>query len=230
MTAHDFIKAAMRLNGSLDPGRAPTASESADGLEALQALFDGLSAQGLLIYANTSESLTLTGATSYTIGSAGTFNTVRPEKVVGAYVSGSGLDYIMVIIDARKYREIGQKSTSGTPAWLYYSPEYPLGKIYVHPAGTGTLNLESIKPLTEPTALTTTIALPPGYKQMIKYNLALEMAPEFGVEVSPAIAKIAVDSLNNLMSKNASARVETVNIEIEKLSHNRGRRWSIDAG
>jgi hypothetical protein len=231
MTAHDIIKSALRLIGAIGAGETPEAAMSADGLEAFQLLVDSWSGQGLMVYAQTKEDFPLTGAASYTIGSGGDFDTGRPESIIDAYVSMGGLDYPLTIIDGNKYARIAQKDISGIPSWLFYSPEYPLGIIYIYTlAGTGsTLNIDSLKELTSPTALTTTISFPPGYKLAMKYVLAAHLAPEYGRQVDQAIFKIAVDALDSIKSKNASARAQTVSLDMY-VSNRRAGAYSINGG
>lgn len=52
--------------------------------------------------------------------------------------------------------------------------------------------------LSEPATLDTTLAFPPGYLRAFRYNLAMELAPEFGVEPSPQVQRIAMTSKRNL--------------------------------
>jgi hypothetical protein len=55
-----------------------------------------------------------------------------------------------------------------------------------------------VQPLTEPAALDTNLTFPPGYLRAFRYNLACELAPEFGVEPSPQVRRIAMYSKRNL--------------------------------
>ena len=52
--------------------------------------------------------------------------------------------------------------------------------------------------LTKPALLATELTFPPGYLRAFRYNLACEMAPEFGVEPSPQVQRIAMTSKRNL--------------------------------
>ena len=60
MTALEIVTAALRLIGVAATGETLSASESADGLQALQIMLDSWSNQGLMVYARTTETLTLT--------------------------------------------------------------------------------------------------------------------------------------------------------------------------
>jgi len=56
--------------------------------------------------------------------------------------------------------------------------------------------------LTQPVSLSTTLVFPPGYMRAFRYNLACELAPEFGVEPSPQVKRIAMASKRNLKRTN----------------------------
>jgi hypothetical protein len=56
----------------------------------------------------------------------------------------------------------------------------------------------SVQELSNPAVLTTNLTFPPGYLRAFVYNLAMEIAPEFGVEPSPQVTRIAMTSKRNL--------------------------------
>jgi len=56
----------------------------------------------------------------------------------------------------------------------------------------------SVEQLTQPALLSTTLAFPPGYLRCFKYNLAVEIAAEFGIEPPPTVSRIAMSSKRNL--------------------------------
>lgn len=68
----------------------------------------------------------------------------------------------------------------------------------------------SVKQLSEPAALTTELHFPPGYMRAFAYNLAMEIAPEFGVEPSPQVMRIAMTSKRNLKRINNPYDVMTM--------------------
>ena len=77
-----IIKGAFRALGRLGRGRDLTGDEATDGLELLNQLIASWKGEGLLLPYRTTEQLTYsTSKISYTIGSGGDFNTVRPVQI-----------------------------------------------------------------------------------------------------------------------------------------------------
>lgn len=72
--------------------------------------------------------------------------------------------------------------------------------MYVYPVPTRLLEWHfiSIDELSQPASLTTSLYFPPGYIRAFRYNLACELAPEFGIEPSRQIQRIAMTSKRNL--------------------------------
>jgi hypothetical protein len=136
-------------------------------------------------------------------------------SIKSAYVSQNSVDYPLEIISEQQYIEIGDKALGGAyPASLWYHPGYPNGTIYLYPPGGGVLNLHSYKQLSEPSALTTSIAFPGEYDAAIKWNLAEQMGPEYGKEPTPYIMKMADDSMDDVINHNMSLDVGPVELEI----------------
>ena len=72
--------------------------------------------------------------------------------------------------------------------------------MYIYPKPTQVLEWHfiSVEELTQPATLATELHFPPGYMRAFTYNLAMEIAPEFGVEPSPQVQRIAMTSKRNL--------------------------------
>lgn len=225
-TALELINASLKAIGVLAKGETLSADDSADALTALQYMLENWSATGTRVWFVTNESLTY-GASPSTIGTGGTLNTARPEKILAAYFQdSSGNDSSLEIIDYAKYARISLKSLAGIPAYLYYSPEYPLGKIYLYPVGSGTLILDSLKPLTDPTAVSSSVSFPQEYNDAIKWNLAVRLAPDYGKEPSATIVNLAVSTLRALENKNFGDRIAQARPDVIKLSN----RYNINEG
>jgi hypothetical protein len=196
-TALDIIKSAMRKSGVLTMGENPSSSEAQDALEALNDLLSSWSNDSMIVYARTFDNFTLSsGIPSYTIGSGGTFNTVRPVRIVSAYVRSGDIDYQLQIMTEENYDSVTFKGNASIPAFLAYSNGYPLGQItlYPTPATSDTIYLRTEKPLTEFTSTNTTVDLPPGWKRALIHNLAIELAAEYGQQVAAEVVEIARES------------------------------------
>jgi hypothetical protein len=83
---------------------------------------------------------------------------------------------------------------------MFVNMTYPDITMTVYPVPTKVLewHIISVTELTQPAVLATVLAFPPGYLRAFKYNLACELAPEFGVEPSPQVSRIAMTSKRNL--------------------------------
>lgn len=200
-TALDIITGAAKLIGVVFKSEALSADEASDGLVSLNDMVSSWSNNSLLIYARTWESFNISAAASYTIGPSQTINTVRPIAIKAAFIRSGGIDYNMRQITDEQYEDISLKSvTSPFPEWFDYDNGYPYGTLRFYPqlGVSAELHLLLEKPLTSFPTLTTQVDLPPGTNKALKYNLAIDMAPEYGVEIPDSVLKGAADSLLNI--------------------------------
>lgn len=208
-SALDIITGAAKLIGVVFKSEALASDEANDGLVALNEMLDSWSNDNLITTADTLESFNLTGAASYTIGTGGNFNTTRPISIISAVVRLASVDYSLKVISPEQYQqEVPIKSiTSPIPQYLVYDNAYPLGNItmYAVPTSGSTLRLLCDKPISNLSALTTTVDFPPGWKEALKYNLAIRLAPSYGVPVPDDVRQGAKES------KGAIKRAVSVN-------------------
>ncbi len=223
-TANDIIKSAFRIAGVTVKGESPDSDEVQDALETLNDLINSLSNDSLFIYSRTTESFSLTGASSYTIGSGGDFDTVRPMNIVSAYVRQGTTDYPVDIITDEEYANISQKSINTRPYFLNYNPTYPLGTIKVYGLGSGyTLFLVTEKPLTTLT-LNGVVSLPQGWLRYLKNQLSLEISAEYGQPPSEAAYAIAKDAMGLIKRSAAKNRTMDAN-PLAKATNNIYTGW-----
>lgn len=198
-TAQDLISRAMRLIGVASVGETLSAEEVDAGLTALNAMLSSWRNERLMVYAIQEETLSMVASqSSYTIGPSGDLNTTRPVKIEHAFLRASGVDYPVQIINDREYADIPEKTTdTDIIEKLYYAPSMSTGTLYVWPTPNtaNVLHLFTWTPLSEIATSSTTITLPPGYEEMIVFNLAPRLAPEYGVQISQEVAGYAVDSM-----------------------------------
>ncbi|MDH3324951.1 MAG: hypothetical protein OEL89_04900, partial [Candidatus Peregrinibacteria bacterium] len=94
----------------------------------------------------------------------------------------------------------------GRPERLYYSLEYPLGKIFFKtaPESAEDLYMASMKSLTIYSALTDTIDFPAEYEKFLIYNLAIDVAPEFNVNLQGNVIEQWGLLRNTISNRNAN--------------------------
>jgi hypothetical protein len=195
--ALEIITGACRLLQVLRKGETLSSGEGQEGLSALNEMIGSWGNSALLVPSRVTESFAVSSAVSYTIGTGGVLNTTRPTKIISAYFTSGGLDYPMEYISEEEYANITLKEiTSPFPQYFTYTNAFPLGTIKVYPAlgSSATLNILSEKPLTEFTTLFTEASLPAGWVRALRYNLAVDLAPEYGKEPSAAVIAIATQS------------------------------------
>lgn len=206
-TARQIITRAMQRNGVLTKNEALDGDEAIDGLSALNDMLSSWSNDSLLIYARLSESFPLvSGQPAYTIGAGGDFDTARPLQILTAFTRIGNIDYNIGIINENTFDGIPQKNISNSiPEVMYYDGGFPLGTIRIYPVPTvGTLHIRSEKQLTTLPTLDTDLEFPPGWERALIFNLALELASEYGQPVDQATYQIATSALGKI--KTAVAR------------------------
>jgi hypothetical protein len=113
----------------------------------------------------------------------------------------TNVSYGIKIINQQQYDGIAVKTVTSTyPQVIWVNMTYPDIEMYVYPVPLRALEWHfiSVEELTQPATLATTLSFPPGYLRAFRYNLACEFAPEFGVEPSPQVSRIAMTSKRNL--------------------------------
>jgi hypothetical protein len=113
----------------------------------------------------------------------------------------TNVSYGIKQVNQQQYNGIAVKTVTSTyPQVMFVNMSYPNIEMHVYPVPTKALEWHfiSVQELTQPALLSTTLAFPPGYLRCFKYNLAVEIAAEFGVEPPPTVSRIAMSSKRNL--------------------------------
>lgn len=207
-TASDLITRALRRCRALGRDEVPTAEDSADGLIALNNLLDLWWNERLTVFHITQENFTLTpGQASYTIGTGGNFNTTRPVKITdGCFVRYNSQDFpVATLQDRVPYDNIIQKTLSGMPQVLFYDAAMPTGTVYFWPVPDQAYQvyLNSLGRLQSLAGLTTQVSLPPGYDTLLVDGLAIDRAPEYGIEAPGAVLRSFARAMRVLKRVNA---------------------------
>jgi len=216
-TAGELINGALRLIGTLAEGETTSSEASADSLLAMQQMIDSWSTERLSIFTTQEQVFTWpAGSLSRTLGPSGDFVGNRPILLDDSTYfidPASGISYGIKIINQQQYDGIAVKTvTSSYPQVMWINTNYPNVDLHVYPVPTRALEWHfiSVDPLTQPVTLSTVLSFPPGYLRAFRYNLACEIAPEFGVEPSPQVQRIAMTSKRNLKRINNPGDVMSI--------------------
>jgi hypothetical protein len=204
-SAGDQINGALRLIGMLAEGETPSAATSQDALVAINQMIDSWNTERLSVFSTQDQVFTWPASTlSRTLGPTGNFVGNRPVLLEDSTYfrdAATNVSYGIKIINQQQYNGIAVKTVTSTyPQVLWINMTYPDIEMYVYPVPLRPLewHFVSIEELTQPAVLATTLSFPPGYLRAFKYNLACEIAAEFGVEPSPQVSRIAMTSKRNI--------------------------------
>ena len=204
-TAGDIINGSLRLLGVLAEGEVPSAETSQDALNAMNQMIDSWNTERLSVFSTQDQVFTWpAGTLSRTLGPSGDFVGNRPVLLDDAtyFVDpGTGVSYGIKFINQQQYDGIAVKTVTSTyPQVMFINMTFPDIEMFVYPKPIRDLEWHfiSVEELTQPATLATQLHFPPGYLRAFRYNLATEMAPEFGMEPTPQVMRIAMTSKRNL--------------------------------
>lgn len=208
-TALALIEAAMSKIGMLDAGETASAEDAALGLLRLNSLIDAWETESMFCYTTTDTVFTLAaGTTSMTIGPAMQIDMARPVRILSGSFGRSGAnDYRLDPVSEPEYNKISLKSAASSisPRVCFYDGGTPTGILYFWPAPSEAIEVHLVTP--EPGGqavdISTSYLFPPGYQRALEFNLALELAADFGAQVSPFVMGEARNSKRVLKRTNA---------------------------
>lgn len=204
-TAGEIINGSLRLLGVLAEGETPSAETSQDALFAMNQMIESWNTERLSVFSTQDQVFTWpAGELNRTLGPSGDFVGNRPILLDDATYfkdPGTGVSYGIKFINQQQYDGIAVKTVTSTyPQVIFVNNTYPDIDMYVYPRPTRALEWHfiSVEELTRPATLATALHFPPGYLRAFRYNLACELAPEFGMEPTPQVKRIAMTSKRNL--------------------------------
>lgn len=216
MKIRDIVTGSLRLIEEVGSGEQPSAESINDGLYSLNSMISSWSIQGGLVYTKSSDTFTLSGGdNSYTIGLTGDFATTRPLSIDYMTVTSGDVEYTLEELSEQEFVTMALKSVQGIPYGFYYDGNYPLGtiKYYPTPSQDFTVRIYSNKPLSEYSSVNDDLVAPEGYERAFRYNLAVEVAPEYGKQASMSIQKIAIESKNAVRAQNGRNGAEKMRVD-----------------
>ena len=208
-TAGEQINRALRLLGVLAEGETPSAATSQDSLMALNQMIDSWNTERLSVFSTQDQTfLWPVGEISRTLGPTGDFVGNRPVYFDDATYyrdPGTNVSFGIKFINQQQYDGIAVKTVTSTyPQVIFVNMTFPDVQMFIYPRPTRLLEWHfiSVEELNKPADLSTVLYYPPGYLRAFTYNLACEIAPEFGIEPSQQVQRIAMASKRDLKRVN----------------------------
>ena len=208
-TAAEIIDGSLRLLGVLAEGETPSAAVMQDSIMAINQMIQSWDTERLSVFSTQDQVFTWpANVLSRTLGPTGDFVGNRPIEIDDATYfkdPSSGLSFGVKLINQQQYDGIAFKTVTSTyPQVLWVNNTFPDIEMYVYPVPIKALewHIISVETLNEVSSVATNMYFPPGYLRAFRYNLACELAPEFGIEPSPQVQRIAMSSKRNIKRVN----------------------------
>lgn len=222
ITANDIITNAMIEIGALAVGETLGANDGAWALTKLNDLVDEWNSRSVMIFNVSFTNYTLTANHQpHTIGlstnsPAPNFasaenrpNSIHAAAIILNNVTPNVTVPLMLVDDDWWANQRVKSLATSLPRYLYYSPDYPNGSLFLWPIPTVAygIEIEISNLITEFPALTTAFTLPMGYRKAITLTLAVDMFPSFygGNPPSPVLVANAAKARSALQSANTQS-------------------------
>ena len=204
-SAGDQINGALRLIGQLAEGETPSAATSNDALTAMNQMLDSWSTERLSVFTTQDQVFTWpANIATRSLGPTGNFVGNRPVQVDDSTYfldPSNNISFGIKLINQQQYNGIAVKTVTSTyPQVMFVNMAIPNIDMAIYPVPSKALQWHfiSVVELVEPATLATTLVVPPGYLRAFRFNLAAEIAAEFGVEPPPQVQRIAMSSKRNI--------------------------------
>jgi len=204
-TAGAQINGALKLLGVLAENETPSAATAQDALVTLNQMIDSWSTERLSTFNTVDQTFIWpVDFITRTLGPTGDFVGARPVLLDDATYfrdPSTNVSFGIKMINQQQYNGIAVKTVTSTyPQVMFTNMTFPNITMTVYPKPTRPLewHFVSAQVLDQPATLATELYFPPGYMRAFRYNLACELAPEFGVEPSQQVSRIAMTSKRNL--------------------------------
>lgn len=219
ISAIDLIRRSMYLINAVASGEIPSDSDLNDALLTLNEMIDGWNIQNLAVFHSATETWnTIPGQAVYYWGPTADavlgFTSNRPIQIDDITCTRNGFTTAVLQINQKEYDNISLKSTSQPLVErVLYVNEFPLGIITMFPVPSEQVQMTFAvnRQIVGPVTLQTQIALPPGYLRALRYNLAVDLWPEYTNSTTDiaSVKAIAKTSLGNIKTANMEQPVST---------------------
>ena len=183
VTTQRVIRMAYKDAGLVQDGDEPNGEQYADGLLRLYDLINYMQTQGLKLWLQTDQAVTLVaGTATYTLGPSGDVVMTKPMRVLQAYWLDSSSNRTPLIPLSRdEYTRLSQTTSQGAVNSYFVDKQQTQLSVSVWnvpdtTAAAGTLHLILQVQATTPVALTDTTGFPQEWALALRWGLADDLA------------------------------------------------------
>lgn len=211
VTFINLLKASLRAIGAIGGGQTPAAHEVTDGIAAANDLLEqwegppNFLLPGLKMWQRETGLLTLKNQNSYSLKpSGGDLDIQIPLEILPHPVmrhTSSSADTPMNRMTIEDYQGLVNKSVRGFPQFYHYEKRLSEGKLYTDVKASASV-ISSYKisfiyrqPMERIVSQTNEFDIDPSFYRALKWNLARELAPEYGRSLTANQEKLAAESL-----------------------------------
>jgi hypothetical protein len=231
------IDGALRLIGVLAAGEEASSSEHNDALDRFNGMIDSFNIQNFTV-SHLQEKVyhppSVGWTSKITIGSdlTNTFVEVAPVSVQSAFFrDAAGVDFKMSPMGINEWSDMIWKNIVAPPLKYYenyYGHNLAL-QFDVVPYASYTLHLICKLPYAGNYKPTDNIDWDYGFEEMLRYQLAVRLAAEYGVQIRQDVVILAESLMKNIKTKNISSKTLNVDIGLRQ-SNNRMGYYDIVSG
>jgi len=177
-TVGDLVTDALLYIEAATLGQSPEAAEMALGIRTLNRMMKAWQMRGYSRFFNTSTSLALTTAASYTM------TIVRPINIRSARLKINDIETPMFEMTQNEYDELPNKASTGLPTQFLYDRQREAALLYVWPllasASGETIEMTIEREYEDVTSSTEIIDIPVEGYEAVVFNLGSRLSHVFG--------------------------------------------------
>jgi hypothetical protein len=206
-TVSDLIHSSMRLIGAIAAGETLETEELNDAFVSLNQMLSSWNTEGASLVARKRLTVAISGVNSYALAE-------RPVKIDAASTSISGVDSGLEIVDSTAWEGIPVPEKQMQSIFirrLYCDYAFPSATVYLWPTPrlAGTLELWIYATMPAFASVDSVISLPEGYEAGLRFNLAVNLAPEYGRPIDQVVLANAQNFKASLVQLNAGNQMRS---------------------
>lgn len=209
ITLTALANTAAQFLGSLDSGEGLSNQQLLDAQAAANDMLDNWSSDGLFALSDVVTQWNLAGGVqSYSIGPGQAINITRPVKIQAAsFINPLGPGGPVEVLNEGAWAALPDRQRQSYIVQnLFWDRGNPTGTVYLSPVPLGVMRgeIHTWQPLAQFPDLTTAVAILPGYLEMMKFGLAIVLAPQYDMTPSATLQSLFSDAAGRVRRLNAS--------------------------